>query len=51
MSGKGSGRGGYQGQGGKGGRVRGRAARGYSYSEDSTEHKILCSALGIHVFD
>ena len=50
-SGKGSVRGGYQGWGGRGGQGRGRAARGYGYSGGTPEHKGLCSALGIHVFD
>ena len=54
ISGTGSGRCGHQvrgGQGGRGGQVRGRAARGYSYSDVTTKHKGLCSAIGIHVFD
>ena len=60
MSGKGSGRGVYQvregrgGRGGRGGRVgqgRGRASRGYSYSGDTTKHKVLFSAIEINVFD
>ena len=51
MSGKGSGRGIYQGQGDRGGRGRGRYARGYSYSGATPKHKGMCSALGNHVFD
>ena len=54
MSGKGSGRGGYQGWGSQrvqGGRGRGRDYRGYSYSGSTTKQKGLCSVLGIYVFD
>ena len=54
MSGRGSGRGSYQGgvvQGGQGGRVRGRVSIGYNYYGATTNHKGLCSAIGIHVFD
>ena len=54
MRGKWTGRGNYQGKGGQGCRRvwgRGRAARWYSYSGDTSIQKGLCSALGIHVFD
>ena len=54
MSGKESGKGIYQGKGGRGCRgVRGRvrSAKGYSYSGATTKHKVLCSSLVIHFFD
>ena len=54
MSGKGSVIGSYQGLGGQGywgGRGRGIASRGYSYSVATHKYKGLCSAIGIHVFD
>ena len=54
MIGKGSGRGSHQGRGGLGGQGfqgRGRTSRGYSYYGYNPKHKVLFSALGIHVFD
>ena len=54
MSEKGSVRGSYQvwgGQWGWWGWGRVRDAKGYGYSGDTTKHKGLCSALGIHIFD
>ena len=54
MSGKGSGRGIYQGQGGRLGWIllsRGRSDRGHSYYGDTPKHTGLCSAIGIHDFD
>ena len=54
MSGKGSGKCGYQGREGRwgwGGLSRGISAIGYSYSGATTKHKGIYSALGIHVFD
>ena len=54
MIGKGSGRGSHQGRGGLGGQGfqgRGRTSRGYSYYGYNHKHKVLFSALGIHVFD
>ena len=48
MSGKGSGRGSYQGRGGRG---RGINNTVYSYSGDTPKHNRLFSELGNHVFD